>query len=92
MSNRSIWKGPYIKYSFFKQIYNTQQKHLKTTSRSSIILPCFIGKIIEIHNGVAFIPLLIREEMIGYKIGEFVPTRIRHKYIKKKNGSKSKSK
>lgn len=93
MSKRSVWRGPFIKQNFFKAIYLSDSKKIKTTSRNTFILPFLIGKIIQIHNGKFFIPINIREEMVGHKLGEFVNTRLRHIYKKKKlknNGSKIK--
>ena len=50
-------------------------KPIKTWSRRSVILPEFVGLNIAVHNGKQFIPLYITEEMVGYKLGEFSPTR-----------------
>jgi small subunit ribosomal protein S19 len=70
-----------------------KKKIFKTTSRNSLVLPFLIGQTVQLYNGKFFIPLFIREDMIGYKLGEFIPTRLRHIYKKKKkNGSKIKSK
>jgi len=55
-------------------------------------LPLLIGRTLQVHNGKFFIPVFVREEMLGHRLGEFVPTRLRHIYKKKKNGPKSKSK
>jgi ribosomal protein S19 len=78
--------------SFFNSFRCNHKKKIKTTSRNSVVLPFLIGYTIQIHNGKFFIPLIIREEMLGCKFGEFVSTRLRHIYKKKKNGSKIKSK
>jgi len=51
------------------------RKLIKTWSRRSVILPDFVGVNIAIHNGNKFIPVFITEEMVGYKLGEFAPTR-----------------
>ena|SRR3989338_2342430 len=50
-------------------------KNLKTHDRDMIILPSFIGKIIKIHNGKEFVPVMIQDEMIGHYLGEFALTR-----------------
>jgi small subunit ribosomal protein S19 len=84
MTKRSIWKGPFIKENFFKTIYSSDNKKIKTTSRNTFILPFLIGRTIQVHNGRFFIPVKIREEMVGHKLGEFVNTRLRHVYKKKK--------
>lgn len=91
-TKRSSWKGPFLKKSFYDEIIrsnNAERNSLKkqivqTTSRNSVILPFCLGKIFRVHNGKAFIPLTITEEMLGHKIGEFVPTRFRHVYKKKR--------
>lgn len=93
MTNRSTWKGPFICYDFFKEnLKKSVQKNHKTMSRSSVVLPFVLNKTLAIHNGKFFIPIFITEDMIGHKFGEFVLTRLRHTYIKKKSGTKSKSK
>lgn len=83
MAKRSLWKGPYINESFFQEVLLSKKK-IKTTSRSTVILPFLIGKTVQVYNGKFFIPITISEEMIGYKLGEFVLTRLRHVYKKKK--------
>jgi small subunit ribosomal protein S19 len=93
MLKRSFWKGPFIDISLINNINNQNKKKIKTTSRNSVILPFLIGQTIQVHNGKFFIPVFIREEMIGHRLGDFVPTRLRHIYKKKKkHGSKIKSK
>jgi len=97
MATRSIWKGPFIREDFFQEILNSDKNLLKTTSRNSLILPCLIGKNVHVDNGKFYIPINITEDMLGHKLGEFVPTRLRHIYknkAKKKinNGTKIKSK
>jgi len=95
MATRSIWKGPFINNTFFQEISLSNKNTLKTTTRNTVILPFLIGKSILVHNGKFFIPVYILEEMVGHKLGEFVPTRLRHVYKpkkKKNNGTKIKSK
>jgi len=84
MSNRSLWKGPFITNKFFDEIKKSSKNFLKTTSRASVILPCLIGKTVHVHNGKFYIPIFISEDMVGHKLGEFVLTRLRHIYKKKK--------
>jgi len=84
MAKRSVWKGPFVKENFFRNIYLSDNKKIKTTSRETLILPFLIGRTLQIHNGKFFIPVSIREEMIGHKLGEFVTTRLRHIYKTKK--------
>lgn len=65
---------------------------IKTYNRNSVILPHFVGKSIQIHNGKDFIKIFIIKEMIGHKLGEFIKTRktfIFKSKKKKNNGAKS---
>lgn len=78
---RSVWKGPYLDLALFYALKSS--KFLKTTSRSSTVLPCMLGKTISIHNGKKYIALKITNDMIGFKLGSFVSTRLRHVYKKK---------
>jgi len=78
--SRSKWKGPYVHAELFLK-YN---KDVFTKSRSSLIVPSFIGKTFYIHNGKNFLKLLITEDMIGKKLGEFSPTRKNFTFKKKK--------
>jgi len=84
MAKRSVWKGPFVRENFFRNIYLSDNTKIKTTSRETLILPFLIGRTLQIHNGKFFIPVSIREEMVGHKLGEFVNTRLRHIYKKKK--------
>lgn len=68
----------------FFTIFILQKKKIKTTSRNSVILPFLIGKSIQVHNGKFFMSVNVTEEMIGHKLGEFVSTRLRHIYKKKR--------
>jgi small subunit ribosomal protein S19 len=58
--------------------------NLKTYNRNSIILPNFVGKIVQVHNGNTFIKITVIQEMIGHKLGEFVKTRKTFKFKSKK--------
>jgi small subunit ribosomal protein S19 len=49
----------------------------RTTNRNSVILPSYVGKVFEVHNGKSFIKVKVSEEMVGHKLGEFAPTRKR---------------
>ena len=80
MSNRSSWKGPFVDYTLLADGRDT----VYTFSRSSTILPSFVGKVIRVHNGKSFVSIKVLEEMIGFKFGEFVATRVRHVYKKRK--------
>ena len=76
---RSIKKGPFVDESLMKKIQklNENNKHevVKTWSRRSTIFPEFVGHTIAVHNGKEFIPVYVTEDMVGHKLGEFVPTR-----------------
>lgn len=77
---RSIKKGPFVSTKLFQKIKklneSNQKKIIKTWSRSSTILPDFVGHTIAVHNGNKMIPIYITENMVGHKLGEFSPTRI----------------
>ncbi len=76
---RSIKKGPFIDQSLLKQIEKAQatqsKKPIKTWSRRSMIIPDMIGFTIAVHNGRQHVPVMITENMIGHKLGEFAATR-----------------
>ncbi len=76
---RSLKKGPFVDDHLEKKILNAKQTNdrrlIKTWSRRSVILPDFVGVNIAVHNGNKFIPVFITEDMVGYKLGEFSPTR-----------------
>ncbi|GAB6139407.1 30S ribosomal protein S19 [Methylosoma difficile] len=76
---RSIKKGPFIDHHLLKKIEDAvktnNRKPIKTWSRRSMILPEMLGLTIAVHNGKLHIPVLISENMIGHKLGEFSPTR-----------------
>lgn len=79
---RAAWKGPFFKLSLLNQVnslrktgstsVNSVSVSAKTTARSSTILPQMVGVTLEVHNGRDFIPLTIREEMVGARLGEMV--------------------
>lgn len=83
---RSKWKIPYIEYSILKkvQLKKDFNKTIYTNSRSSIILPNFIGQTFFVHNGNKFVTIKIQENMVGHKLGEFVYTRTPFSYKKTK--------
>ncbi|KAJ1562516.1 mitochondrial ribosomal small subunit component, partial [Nowakowskiella sp. JEL0078] len=71
MGGRSAWKGPF--FVNFPAV--SPNEAIKTMVRSCTVLPSFIGMRFLVHNGKDYIPLLISEEMVGRKLGEFAPTR-----------------
>lgn len=88
MSRRSIWKGPFFDNGLLQTFIQKPKQKIKTTCRSSVILPFLIGSTLLVHNGKFYISLTINEEMIGHKLGEFVPTRLRHIYRTRKKKTK----
>jgi small subunit ribosomal protein S19 len=76
---RSLKKGPFVHHSLEKKvslnIEANKKTVIKTWSRSSLIIPDFVGQTIAVHNGRQFIPVYITENMVGHKLGEFSPTR-----------------
>ena len=76
---RSVWKGPFFALSLLKKVIKIQESSkfeiIKTWSRSSTIIPEFVGVTFAVHNGNKFIPVAVNEEMVGRKLGEFAPTR-----------------
>jgi small subunit ribosomal protein S19 len=76
---RSIKKGPYVAYHLLNKINAQNEKGTKdviqTWSRSSTILPLMIGHTISVYNGQKHVPVFISENLVGHKLGEFVPTR-----------------
>lgn len=79
---RSSWKGPFLDLKLFNQLKTSN--FIQTSSRASVVLPCMLNKKISLHNGKRFIVLKITEEMLGFKLGAFVNTRLRHIYKKGK--------
>ena len=77
--SRSVKKGPYVHASLLKKIdalnAANDKKVVKTWSRSSTILPDFVGHTIAVHDGRKHVPVFITEDMVGHKLGEFAPTR-----------------
>ena len=76
---RSLKKGPYVHNSLLKKIEanldSNKKTVIKTWSRSSMIIPDFVGQTIAVYNGRQFVPVYITENMVGHKLGEFSPTR-----------------
>jgi small subunit ribosomal protein S19 len=76
---RSIKKGPFIDHHLLKKVENAvssnNRKPIKTWSRRSMISPDMLGLTIAVHNGRQHVPVLISENMVGHKLGEFAPTR-----------------
>lgn len=77
---RSLRKGPFVDAHLLKKveqaIIERLKKPIKTWSRRSMILPDMVGLTIAVHNGRQWIPVLVTENMVGHKLGEFSPTRL----------------
>ncbi len=76
---RSLKKGPYVFHKLLTKVEaskgSKRKKVIKTWSRSSMIIPDFVGETIAVHNGKTFVPVYVTENMVGHKLGEFAPTR-----------------
>jgi len=87
---RSIKKGPFVDHHLWVKVEKAaainDRKPIKTWSRRSMIMPEFVGLTIAVHNGRQHIPVLISENMVGHKLGEFSPTRMFKGHIADKKG------
>ncbi|MEO8064115.1 MAG: 30S ribosomal protein S19 [Pseudomonadota bacterium] len=76
---RSLKKGPFVDLHLLKKVETasakSDRKPIKTWSRRSMVIPDMVGLTIAVHNGRQHIPVLITENMVGHKLGEFSPTR-----------------
>lgn len=76
---RSIRKGPFIDLHLQKKVdiarENNDRRPIKTWSRRSMVSPDMVGMTIAVHNGKQHVPVLISENMVGHKLGEFAQTR-----------------
>jgi small subunit ribosomal protein S19 len=94
---RSTKKVPFVAYHLLKRI-NQQKKTgktdtIKTWSRASVILPSMVGCTIAVYNGRQHVPIFISDQLIGHRLGEFVPTRTFRSHKKlKTNDRKTKRK
>ncbi len=76
---RSLKKGPFIDLHLLKKVEDAvasnNRKPIKTWSRRSTVFPEMVGLTIAVHNGRQHVPVLVNEDMVGHKLGEFAPTR-----------------
>lgn len=76
---RSLKKGPFVDEHLYKKVLATMEskvkRPIKTWSRRSMIIPEMVGLTIAVHNGRQHVPVLINENMVGHKLGEFALTR-----------------
>ena len=76
---RSLKKGPFIDLHLMKKVEaaveSNDRRPIKTWSRRSMVSPDMVGLTIAVHNGRQHVPVLVNEDMVGHKLGEFAPTR-----------------
>ncbi|KAB2834166.1 MAG: 30S ribosomal protein S19 [Candidatus Nucleicultricaceae bacterium] len=89
---RSVWKGPFVDSFLLKKAEKShtdgRKEIIKTWSRRSTILPQFVGLTFGVHNGNKFVPVLVSEQMVGHKFGEFAPTRTFHGHAGNKKATR----
>jgi small subunit ribosomal protein S19 len=77
--SRSVWKGPFVDGYILKKAEQARESGsnspIRIWSRRSTVLPQFVGLTFAVHNGRKHIPVLVTEDMVGHKFGEFAPTR-----------------
>lgn len=77
---RSLKKGPFVHEKLVKKITrmneSNEKRVIKTWSRASMITPDMVGHTIALYNGRKHVPIFVTENMVGYRLGEFVPTRM----------------
>lgn len=76
---RSLKKGPFVDHHLVKKVdearASNSKRPIKTWSRRSMILPDMVGLTLAVHNGRVHVPVLVSENMVGHKLGEFAATR-----------------
>jgi small subunit ribosomal protein S19 len=91
---RSVWKGPFVDGHLLKKAAKARESGrsdvIKTWSRRSTILPQFVGLTFGVHNGRKHVPVLVSEEMIGHKLGEFAPSRTYYGHMADKKAKRKK--
>lgn len=85
--SRSKWKGRYVHSEFIRQKKIGNLQKVLIIPRSSEIIPAFLGLTFKVYNGKSYLEIIVTDEMIGHKFGEFVYTRARFEF-KKKNKKK----
>ena len=79
---RSLKKGPFVDLHLLRKVEKAvstkDKKPIKTWSRRSMITPDMVGLNIAVHNGRQHVPIFIQEDMVGHKLGEFVPVSYTH--------------
>ncbi|MCP4395531.1 MAG: 30S ribosomal protein S19 [Alphaproteobacteria bacterium] len=89
---RSVWKGPFVDGYLLEKAEKARSAGrnviIKMWSRRSTILPQFVGLTFGVYNGKKFIPVLVTENMIGHKFGEFAPSRTYYGHAADKKAKK----
>ena len=89
---RSLKKGPFIDLHLLKKveaaIEANDRRPIKTWSRRSTVFPNFVGLTIAVHNGRQHVPAFVTEDMVGYKLGEFAPTRTYYGHASDRKGKR----
>ena len=90
---RSVWTGPFVDGYLMKKAEKTRasgrNEVIKIFARRSTILPQFVGLTFGVYNGHKFIPVLVTENMVGHKFGEFSPTRTFHGHSSDKKAKRA---
>ena len=76
--SRSLKKGPFVDFKLAKKVAALgieDRTIIKTWARASVVSPEMVGRTIAVHNGKVHVPVLVSENMVGHKLGEFAPTR-----------------
>lgn len=94
--SRSVRKGPFVASYIIDKISQMNlfedKNTIQTWSRSTTIIPTMIGHTFAVHNGRQHVPVFVVEDMVGYKLGEFAPTRKFKSHLKKDKRKKPKKK
>ena len=81
---RSLKKGPFVEESLLKKVQKLRgtglRQAIKTWSRSSTVIPEFVGLTFAVYDGKKHVPVFVTENMVGHKLGEFSPSRIFRKH------------
>jgi small subunit ribosomal protein S19 len=91
--SRSSKKGPFVAYHLLEKVNRLNDRNakdaIKTWSRSSTIVPDFVGHTFMVHNGKTHVRVFVTEDMVGHKLGEFAPTRVfkGHTMVKKEEAA-----
>ncbi len=90
---RSVSKGPFVDGYLLKKAEKARESGrkqvIRTWSRRSTILPQFVGLTFGVYNGRKFVPVLVTENMVGHKLGEFAPTRTFRSHAGSKRSERS---